>query len=557
LRNFSIGIILLLAVALAQAQSAATSPPPSTAPPLFKTHVDLVTVPVVIRDNKGHAVGTFKQEDFQLFDRGKPQEIVKFSVEKSVTVGAAAEPAKGVTVQASQPAPVIPDRFVAFLFDDLHIQFPDLILATEAASRNLADFRPTDRAAIYTTSGEGQLDFTDDQKKIKEALERLMPRPILDRSGMDCPSLSYYMADSITNKNDKTALDLAVEEVYSCAGNVGQKMATGMAQAAASRTLAMGGQESRVSLEVLKGVVRRMSGLPGKRTILMVSPGFLTLQQQPEKMDVLERAVRANVRINALDARGLYVDPALDASRRGGSINFTRLMADYDRDAALAQADVMAEMASGTGGTFFRNSNDFDEGFRRLASPPEYTYILGFSPEDLKTDGAFHSLKVKVAGASSMMEIDSRRGYYAPKSASDPVVAAKEEMQDALFTRQQMNEIPVQMRSELDETGGKKVMGVFIGIDPKGLRFRKEEGRNHDTLTVLSGLFDRNGNLVSSVKRTADLHLKDDTLEKLAAFGISVRTDFDVTPGNYLIRLVVRDSEGQAMSAISGTVVIP
>src|SRR6202453_3065037 len=53
------------------------------APFTFSTGVNLVLVPVVVRDREGRAIGTLKKEDFQLFDKGKLQEISKFSIEKA------------------------------------------------------------------------------------------------------------------------------------------------------------------------------------------------------------------------------------------------------------------------------------------------------------------------------------------------------------------------------------------------------------------------------------------------------------------------------------------
>jgi hypothetical protein len=73
----------------------------------------------------------------------------------------------------------------------------------------------------------------------------------------------------------------------------------------------------------------------------------------------------------------------------------------------------------------------------------------------------------------------------------------------------------------------------------------------------VSALFDRNGNYVTGNQKLLEMRLKDETIEKRAEAGITVRTSFDVKPGTYLVRLVVRDAEGQQMSAANGSVEIP
>ena len=79
---------------------------------------------------------------------------------------------------------------------------------------------------------------------------------------------------------------------------------------------AEGEQNTRISLLKIEGVVRAMATLPGQRTLVLVSPGFLTLSQDSLKLtsQILEEAAHANVVINTLDARGLYVGRA-DAAR--------------------------------------------------------------------------------------------------------------------------------------------------------------------------------------------------------------------------------------------------
>jgi hypothetical protein len=94
-------------------------------------------------------------------------------------------------------------------------------------------------------------------------------------------------------------------------------------------------------------------------------------------------------------------------------------------------------------------------------------------------------------------------------------------------------------------------------LDLKGVRFRKTLDRNSDQLTFVTGIFDQNGQFVTGMEKIVDMKLRDTTYERLSRSGFTVKTSFDVKPGTYLVRLVVRDAEGEQMAARNGAVVIP
>jgi hypothetical protein len=74
---------------------------------------------------------------------------------------------------------------------------------------------------------------------------------------------------------------------------------------------------------------------------------------------------------------------------------------------------------------------------------------------------------------------------------------------------------------------------------------------------VVSALFNRNGDYIQGTKKILEMRLRDETLEHKLGSGITMRTSFDVKPGSYLVRLVVRDAEDRLMSARSGAIDIP
>jgi ribosomal protein L14E/L6E/L27E len=222
-----------------------------------------------------------------------------------------------------------------------------------------------------------------------------------------------------------------------------------------------------------------------------------------------------------------------------------------------AQSEILAQLADGTGGTFFHNRNDIDEGLREATAAPTMSYLLGFSPQNLKVNGAYHTLKVTLAGKQKF-NIQARHGYYAPRTIADPAEAAKEEIQEALFSQDEIHDLPVELQTQFFKKDPSQArLAVLTHVDVKAIRFRKADGRNRDNLTVATAIFDENGNFVTGGEKIVEMKLLDKTFERLSHSGFTLKSSFDIKPGTYLVRMVVRDAEGAQMAARNGAVSIP
>src|SRR5437868_7955860 len=191
------------------------------APANFRTKVNLVLVPVIVRDKKGNPVGTLKKEDFELYDKGKLQTIEKFSVEKAGSRHVEFEPGLPTEDPAVTPqAPMaVAERYTAFVFDDLHLAISDLMQVRIAAEKHLATaMLPTERVAVYTTSGRTVLELTDDRDAIIASIRRIQAASRVASSRQACPPMTFYMADLIVNKEFPSALQAATLDAMSCLG---------------------------------------------------------------------------------------------------------------------------------------------------------------------------------------------------------------------------------------------------------------------------------------------------------------------------------------------------
>jgi VWFA-related protein len=537
-------------------------------PPTFKVRVNLVLVRVVVRDQQGNVVPDLKKEDFQLFDNRKPQVISSFNVETpethAVVPTAAASPPASDTSEAAPGTPTaLPQRFVALVFDDTDMLATDAVFVRDAASHFLGSLAPSDRVGMYSTSGQLTQEFTSDRDVLKDALLRVVPRPVAGHQGgfHECPDLGYYQADQIVNFRNDQALAVATEDAIQCAfqGDQTQRVAAqSLAQGVADHVANAFDSQTEYVYRHLEEHIRRLAGMPGQRVMVFVSPGFLLTKYTREGSDLVDRANRAGIVINTIDARGLYTpdmgdlsDPPVDTYRTAGYKSSYRIAEQ------LAQAEILGQLADGTGGTFFHNRNDVDRGLREAVVAPPLSYLLAFAPQNLKIDGRYHTLKVSLSGKQKF-SVQARHGYYAPRTIVDPAEAAKEEIQEALFSQEEIHDLPVELQTQFfkaDQTQAR--LAVLTHVDLKGLHFRKADGRNRDDLTLATAIFDENGNYVMGGEGVVEMRLLDPTFAHLSRSGFTVKSSFDVKPGTYLVRLVVRDAEGAQMAARNGAVVIP
>ena len=326
--------------------------------------------------------------------------------------------------------------------------------------------------------------------------------------------------------------------------------------------------QARANFRQLDRLVDYVSKMPGRRTIILVSPGFLSPSERDQSASTIDRAVRSQVVISSLDPRGLAPPKESDASRssifgRPGSVE--RL----DSQREIAASDVLAEVAQDTGGEYFRNNNDLKARFGALAGSPVY-YMLAFAPTNIKHDGKFHALKVDLVEKHKGFSVQARRGYFAPENAaaaeaetkrqaaSDSDGETQELIREAVFSKMDSRQLPIQLSGKLSEGhGGTRDLSIVTHLDATPLHFQKEGKQNVNTVTFAFAVFDGSENLVASQQKQTTVSVLDAQLPELFKGGVTMRMNFDLKPGTYRIREVVMDSEEHHLTALSTKIEVP
>ncbi len=283
--------------------------------------------------------------------------------------------------------------------------------------------------------------------------------------------------------------------------------------------------------------------------ILLASSGFLAQTLEQEQDEIVRRALRRQVVINALDARGVYTQDPAESTIGADLQSFIRVASLGTRQKDMGK-EAMANLAGSTGGLFFHNNNDLNLGFRELGTLPEVAYLMGFAP-DGSPDGKYHKLKVSLR-SKSRYSIQARPGYWATANPAQDLLAAQRPLDRTFQGTDTVGDLPVGgagVRAARENEA--PALDVVLHIDVSLLHFEKSGETRTQKLMWMAGLLDAGGKFIVGSENDVELALKESTFNRLSANGLNITITLRAAPGRYQLRWAVQDGLDGKMAASS------
>ena len=578
----------LLVGVMGGAASTLAQPPPKTdtsPPPTFAGTVELVTVDAVVTQKDGRPVAGLQREDFTLLEEGVKQEISSF---EAVDLPAPA-PGRPVTprppVSTNRVADSRTSRSFVIVFDDHHLSPLNAQRAKAAVAAFLdKGVREGDRVTLIATGGAAwwSTQMEAGRADLLALLKGLDGRRIPD-SGYDhitdYEAMRVYVYQdtlagnrvlrrfeslglNLPDLRDRTRQEREEREAVTLPG-VNDLLVESRAADAYQRARA----RNEVTFTALDRALKALTAAKGRKALILVSEGFINDPSMDAFKDVTEAARRANVAIYFVDTRGLQALPGVFSAQFGPAID--------ERDMSAALADTSQEAAGSellaldTGGFAVRNTNDMLAGVDRIARESRTYYLLGYNPRSAPRDGRFRRIQVQVARKG--VGVRARKGYYAPldppvaaatppkprpKATAPPRTEKDEELQRALDSPYPADAIPLRMAAYVrDETLlGKARVLVDTDIDVADLPFDESAdggGRLRDVLDVLLVVAHRDSGESYRDDQKIELALLPGTRDRLRQSWYSHVREFELPPGGYQAKVVVRDRNRRRLGTVT------
>jgi VWFA-related protein len=577
-RSFLSVVVALLALGVAPglAQEGKEGKGVKAPPPAFEdtSQVVSVEVPVTVVDRNGQPVRGLTADDFEIWDGNQRQTISSFEAIDLEALKLSHATAGPATVER-MPELGSSARRHFMLFFDLSFSNPTAVLKARMAARDfvLNELQPSDLAAVVTYTIENGpklvVTFTPDRAQLARGIDTLgmrqgaqddKPDPLhfIIQDGFSASAANSGLAESNKAPRDQIMYELMqmnslqVERTQR-SYEVGR--ITAFTRSVADMARALNSVQGRKHIVLFsEGFDSRLllgrdtldadstfdnENIAGGRSYMVDNDaryGSTNLQKQVDLM--LEELRRADCILQAVDIGGLrdHVETS-DRVRTNGQ-------------------DALFYMAHETGGELFKDANNLGQQLGRLLSRTTLTYVLSFERSDLKTDGAYHRLRVKAPGLPVGARLSHRSGYYAPRPfkelaplernllASDHIAAGTPRRDIA------MNVLLAPFRS----SPAQAYVPVILEVAGRSLL----SGQSGDKVDVEIYAYasDAQGRMRGFFSQRAGFDLKKGR-KAFEETGLKYYGHLDLPPGDYRVRVLVRNAQTGRTAVESVQVKVP
>jgi len=506
---------------------------------VLKINSELVLTNVVARDAKtGEFVRGLKQSDFTIYEGGKQQQISTFdfqSVEMAAPLneatigGLAARANAGKPDVVAHPEELRNHRLIVMFFDLTSMQPEDLDRSVNAAQDFVRmKMQPADLVALVSLGDTLKVDqdFTADKNVL------------IHEVGVYNGTESEGFAQGATanaNQVEDTSGYTPDESEYN-------------------------DLNTDRELFALRAVAKSLEKITEKKSLLYFSGGISRdgIENQASLRAAINASVRANLAIYSVDTRGLQaISPLGDASTGSlrGTGAYSGAALTNNMNANFASQEVMGTLSSDTGGKAFFDSNDFAPAFARIQSDTSAYYAIGFHSSNPLRDGRYRKLTIKINRPG--IKLEYRPGYYAPADFRHSGKEDRErDLEEQLSSDLPAADMAVYLDAlyfRLDEN--RFYVPVSLIVPGSQIPFVKGGDKDKATLDIIGTVIDESKRPIGRARETVKLNL-DPTLQARQK-NIQYTTSFNLPPGKYHLKFVVRENQTGQMGSFETDISLP
>jgi VWFA-related protein len=509
----------------------------------LRVESELVLVNVVARDKQGKPITDLKQSDFTLLEDGKAQKISSFDFENLDTTPLPASPGPSQQTASGPVTPAKPilttkdadqalnNKRVIVLFFDLSAMGPDETERSMQAARKYVQTKMTaaDLIAIVTLASSLRLDqdFTGDQARLLRVLNRFSHS---EGQGMDNGSTGD--ADGIEESGNAYTPDETEYNQF----NTDRK------------------------LQALQSLCQILAKFNQKKSVIYFSSGVTQtgIENQAALRAAVNTAIKANVAIYTLDARGLEAEPpggsASTASLRGTAM-YSGAAVQSSLDANFASQETLTTLSGDTGGKAFLDTNDLGQVFDRVQRDTSVYYVLGYKSNNALRDGKYRHIQVKINRPG--LNLEFRKGYYAPKDFQHFNAEDKQQqMEDELASELPNTDVALYMAASYFRMDDRRFyVPVALVVPGSQIPFTKGGDKDKASLDVIGEVLDELKRPVGSVRETVKLSL--DAAQEVRRKNVQYSTGFMLMTGKYHFKFVVRENQSGRLGSFETDFVVP